>query len=79
MEIDPTFARNDFVDDFVPVGLPPGDYTLGTRYPNHSDIKVPPLDAPPRCAGGRHPCTLTVYGYRVIILFVDFSMYTMYT
>ena len=52
MDIDENFAQNDYTKDLQAVGLPPGDYTLGTRYPNHSSIKVPPLEVPPRCAGG---------------------------
>ncbi len=54
MDVDPTpYKSGDFVSDEISVGLPAGDYTLGTRYPNHSTVKVAPLDhPPPRCAGG---------------------------
>ncbi|XP_064396529.1 uncharacterized protein LOC135343499 [Halichondria panicea] len=52
MDVDPTpFRRSDFESDEISVGLPAGDYTLGTRYPSHTTIKVAPLDHPPtRCA-----------------------------
>ncbi len=54
MDVDPTpFRRSDFESDEISVGLPAGDYTLGTRYPSHTTIKVAPLDHPPtRCAEG---------------------------